>query len=182
MNTPMMLTWGRVAAIPVLVLLFMALPETIAYPIAALLFALASLTDFLDGYLARRWQQYSDFGAFLDPVADKLIVAVALVLLVYRDGGVLLTLAVAIILSREIFISALREWMATKGVAAAVKVSIWGKLKTTVQMIAITLCLYHWPVLGLDIAVLGLILLLIAAVLTAVSGAQYAVAAYRALN
>lgn len=182
MNLPMVLTWGRVAAIPLLVVVFLALPPAVAYPLAALLFAVASVTDFLDGYLARRWQQFSDFGAFLDPVADKLIVAVALALLLYRDGGVLLLIVVIAILCREIFISALREWMASRGVSAAVKVSVWGKLKTSVQMLAITLCLYHYPVLGLDMGAIGLVLLVLAAVLTVVSGVQYAAAAYRALN
>jgi CDP-diacylglycerol--glycerol-3-phosphate 3-phosphatidyltransferase len=182
MNLPMILTWLRIAAIPLLVGVFLFLPSEWGRPLSAWIFAIASITDFLDGYLARRWRQETPFGAFLDPVADKLIVAVALVLLVYRDGDLLLVLAAAIIIGREVFISALREWMAGKGIRAAVKVSQLGKAKTLAQMVAITLLLYQRPVSGMDVYVLGYWLLMLAAVLTFVSGAQYARAAVVAVR
>jgi len=182
MNLPMTLTWLRIAAIPLLVVVFLSVPADIGRPLSAGIFAIASITDFLDGYLARRWGQETPFGAFLDPVADKLIVAVALVLLVYSDGDLLLVLATAIIIGREVFISALREWMAGKGIRAAVKVSQLGKAKTLAQMFAITFLLYQLPVDGLDIHDIGYGLLMLAALLTFVSGAQYARAAVVAVR
>jgi CDP-diacylglycerol--glycerol-3-phosphate 3-phosphatidyltransferase len=183
MNLPMLLTWLRIAAIPLMVAVFLFLPEGGARPGAALIFGLASLTDFLDGYLARRWNQQSAFGAFLDPVADKLIVAVALVLLVHSDGDLALVLATAVIIGREVFVSALREWMATRGISAAVKVSMLGKIKTTVQMFAIFFLLWKAPWFGvLPVFGAGYLLLLLAAVLTFVSGAQYARAAIVAVR
>ena len=182
MNLPMILTWLRIAAIPLLVAVFLFVPAEWGRPLSAWIFAVASITDFLDGYLARRWGQETPFGAFLDPVADKLIVAVALVLLVYSDGDLLLVLATAIIIGREVFISALREWMAGKGIRAAVKVSQLGKAKTLAQMFAIVFLLHQAPVLGLDVHAVGYWLLMIAALLTFVSGAQYARAAVVAVK
>src|ERR1700748_369741 len=113
-NLPNTLTSTRIAAIPLIILLFF-MPYPWADPAAGLLFALAGITDSLDGYLARRLGQTSRLGAFLDPVADKLIVAVALVLIVSRDPRALITLTAAVIIGREIAISALREWMARRG-------------------------------------------------------------------
>ena len=112
---------------------------------AAGLFALASVTDWLDGYLARRWNQSTPFGAFLDPVADKLMVAVALALLIERFDTLVLTLPALVIIGREIVISALREWMAEMGKRGMVAVSWIGKLKTTLQMIAILVLLAFPP-------------------------------------
>ncbi|OZB80221.1 MAG: CDP-diacylglycerol--glycerol-3-phosphate 3-phosphatidyltransferase, partial [Halothiobacillus sp. 13-55-253] len=111
MTLPLFLTWLRIAAIPLLVFVYLFAPFDAARPLSAWIFGLAAATDFLDGYLARRWNQQSSFGAFLDPVADKLIVAAALLLLVYSNGDILIVLAAIVIIGREIFISALREWM-----------------------------------------------------------------------
>lgn len=165
MNIPNLLTLLRIALIPVLVLVFY-LPIGWAREISAALFLLAAITDWLDGYLARRLEQSSPFGAFLDPVADKLMVAVALVLLVQDDPSPFLAVAAAIIIGREIAISALREWMAELGKRAHVAVSRVGKVKTTAQMVAILLLLYHDPLLGLPIVDIGYVLLYLAAGLT----------------
>src|ERR1700724_2895442 len=129
-NLPNILTWLRILAIPLVVLLFLVGPSnhwSLAYPIAGLLFAAAAITDSLDGYLARRLGQTTRLGAFLDPVADKLVVAVALVLLVSKDPRPLITLTAAVIIGREITISALREWMAEIGERRKVAVSQLGK-------------------------------------------------------
>ena len=183
MNLPMTLTWLRIAAIPLMVVVFLFTPADFARPAAAWIFGLASLTDFLDGYLARRWNQQSAFGAFLDPVADKLIVTVALILLVFSDGDLPIVIATAVIIGREVFVSALREWMASRGISAAVKVSSLGKLKTTAQMFAILFLLYYFPLFGLiEVYLIGYWLLMIAALLTFVSGAQYAQAAVVAVR
>ena len=149
-SIPNLLTWMRIALIPLIVVAFYY-PSQYAGPIAAGIFALAGLTDWLDGYLARKLDQTSRFGAFLDPVADKLMVATALVLLVDQLGGLLLTLAAAVIIGREIAISALREWMAELGQSGIVAVSWIGKVKTTAQMIAIFLLLWGLPVVGLPL-------------------------------
>ena len=153
-----------------------------------MLFLAAAITDWLDGYLARRLNQYSRFGAFLDPVADKLIVAAALVLLTADDRILdqvldhrLFTVVVVIILGREITVSALREWMAELGERARVAVSFLGKLKTTGQMIAIPFLLYREPLLGLPILRLGEILLYAAAALTLWSMLIYLRAAWPSL-
>lgn len=164
-SIPNLLTWLRIALIPLIVLAFYH-PHPQSGPIAALIFALAGITDWLDGYLARRLGQTSRFGAFLDPVADKLMVATALVLLVDQVGGVLLTLAAAVIIGREITISALREWMAQIGQSGVVAVSWVGKLKTTAQMGSIFLLLYAQPIWGLPTQTIGLMLLYAAAGLT----------------
>lgn len=133
-------------------------------PVAAAFFALAAVTDWLDGYLARRWNQSTPFGAFLDPVADKLMVAVALALLIERFDTWVLTLPALVIIGREIVISALREWMAEMGKRGAVAVSWIGKLKTTLQMVAILVLLAFPP--GHMIADVGIITLYGAAALT----------------
>lgn len=183
MTLPLLLTWMRIAAIPVLVLIFLFVPTDLARPLSAWIFGLASATDFLDGYLARRWNQQTSFGAFLDPVADKLIVAAALILLVYANGDVLVVLATVIIIGREIFVSALREWMAESGNRAAVAVSQIGKLKTVAQMFAIMFMLQWFPLWGVvPVFDIGYWLLMAAAALTLVSGALYGVAAWRAVK
>ncbi len=137
LNIPNTLTLLRILLIPVLVVVFY-LPFENHLLVAAAIFAVAAITDWLDGYLARRLQQTSPFGAFLDPVADKLMVAIALVLLVERHDTLLFTLAACVIIGREIVISALREWMAELGERTSVAVSYIGKVKTAFQMVAIT--------------------------------------------
>lgn len=178
---PNILTLIRIILIPVLVIVFY-LPAEWTYQVSAAIFGIAALTDLLDGYLARRLNQSSPFGAFLDPVADKLMVAVALVLLVQDNPHPLFAIPAAIIIGREIAISALREWMAEIGARTKVAVSIIGKLKTTIQMIAILLLLYKIPVAGLPTHTVGLILLYIAAVLTLWSMLVYLHAAWPLLS
>jgi cardiolipin synthase len=138
---------------------------------ATLIFVVAAVTDWLDGYLARRWQQTSAFGAFLDPVADKLMVAAALIVLVQL--GRLDAILAMIIIGREITISALREWMARIGAHRSVAVSMIGKIKTTAQMVAIPMLLYYAPLSGIDIFEIGVWLIYIAAVLTLWSMGYY---------
>ncbi|MDX9766793.1 MAG: CDP-diacylglycerol--glycerol-3-phosphate 3-phosphatidyltransferase [Ectothiorhodospiraceae bacterium] len=179
LNIPNLLTWLRIALIPLIVVTFYYLPIAWAGPVSAIIFAVAGLTDWLDGYLARRLGQTSRFGAFLDPVADKLMVAAALVMLVDVHGGLWLTVAAIVIIGREIAISALREWMAEIGQRAKVAVSFLGKLKTTAQMVAIFMLLYHYPLLGVPMREVGLWLLYAAAVLTLWSMASYLRAALR---
>ena len=168
-NIPILLTWLRILLIPIFTALFY-LPQTYISQThvniaAALIFALAGITDWLDGFLARHWKQTSDFGAFLDPVADKLMVAVSLILLVKLDRT--LAIYAMIIIGREITISALREWMAQMGKRNSVAVAYIGKLKTAAQMAAITLLLLQsWPALGLDFIWLGNALMFAACVLT----------------
>ncbi|MFP4154865.1 MAG: CDP-diacylglycerol--glycerol-3-phosphate 3-phosphatidyltransferase [Halothiobacillaceae bacterium] len=181
MNLPNILTWLRIVAIPLLVVVYL-LPVPWAGPAAALLFLLAAVTDALDGYLARRLNQQSRFGAFLDPVADKLIVATALVLLVHAHEDIALTLSAIIIVGREIVISALREWMAEVGARAAVAVSSLGKVKTIAQMVAIIGLLYGQSLWGLPVFDIGYALLILAALLTVVSAALYLRAAAHALR
>ena len=176
---PNMLTLMRIALIPLLVLAyFSSLP--FAMPLAAIIFILAGVTDLLDGYLARKLQQTSAFGAFLDPVADKLIVVCALVIVVYRHPGFYVLIPALIIIGREIAVSALREWMAELGKRSKVAVSYLGKIKTTVQIIAIVLLLWFHPVMAFPTFSIGLWLLNIAAVLTVISMLDYLRAALRA--
>jgi len=165
MTFPLFLTLLRIALIPVLVLFFY-LPQTWANIASAIVFIMAAVTDWMDGYLARRMGQSSVFGAFLDPVADKLMVATALVLLVQQNPHVFFTLSAAIIVGREIAISALREWMAELGKSGHVKVSGLGKIKTIFQMTAISLLLLEQNFFGLPVKLTGLILLYLAAALT----------------
>jgi CDP-diacylglycerol---glycerol-3-phosphate 3-phosphatidyltransferase len=204
-NLPNTLTWLRIFAIPLVIVLFY-LPFKWADPAAGLLFALAGITDSLDGYFARRMGQTSRLGAFLDPVADKLIVAVALVLLVSKDmpmvivpglegmdGGhatlrsetvrVILVLSAIVIIGREIAISALREWMAEIGQRGKVKVSQLAKYKTILQIVGLSCMLYRWnlpilPGVSMPIFEIGLILTVIAAFLTLLSAISYLRAAW----
>ncbi|CAA6827688.1 MAG: CDP-diacylglycerol--glycerol-3-phosphate 3-phosphatidyltransferase (EC [uncultured Thiotrichaceae bacterium] len=175
-NIPTSLTLLRIALIPVMVLFFY-----LDYPfMAAFIFGIAGLTDWADGYLARKWNQESRLGAFLDPVADKLIVAVAMLLIVEREAEFWITLAAIAIIGREIVISALREWMAEVGKRGKVAVAFIGKVKTTAQIIALMFLLYNQPLFGvLPIREMGLIALAIATVLTIVSMVQYLQAAFR---
>ena len=204
-NLPNTLTWLRIFAIP-LVIVFFYLPFHWADPAAGLLFAAAGITDSLDGYLARKMGQTSRLGAFLDPVADKLIVAVALVLLVSKemplvivpglehlDGQhatlrpesvrAILVLCSVVIIGREIAISALREWMAEIGQRGKVKVSLLGKYKTILQIVGLSCMLFRWslpilPGLTLPVFEIGLVLTVVAAVLTLMSAISYLRAAW----
>ena len=178
---PNILTFLRIILIPVLVIVFYV-PSQWSYQISAAVFGLAAVTDWLDGYLARRLQQTSAFGAFLDPVADKLMVAVALVLLVQDNPSELFAVPAAIIIGREIVISALREWMAEIGARTKVAVSIIGKVKTTLQMLAILLLLYKAPLGPLPTHAVGVVLLYIAAILTLWSMFVYLRAAWPILS
>ncbi len=180
-NIPNTLTLIRIALIPVFVLCFY-LPLPHQYPVAALVFGFAAITDLLDGYLARRLNQISSLGAFLDPVADKLMVAVVLILLVERDPSAWLALPAAIIVGREITVSALREWMAELGASSSVAVSIYGKFKTTAQMIALFMLVYKVPLLGLPMFGIGMVLLYAAAILTLISMCQYMLSAWPKLR
>jgi CDP-diacylglycerol--glycerol-3-phosphate 3-phosphatidyltransferase len=174
-NVPNLVTLSRIVLIPLIIGLYY-LPEAWLSQggknvAATVVFILAALTDWLDGYLARRLDQTSAFGAFLDPVADKLIVVGALVALLYL--GRVDMLVALIIIGREIAISALREWMAKVGQAKSVAVAFVGKLKTVAQMVAIPLLLYHGELAGVDCQWLGTVLINVAAVLTVVSMLYY---------
>ncbi len=177
LNLPNILSLLRIALIPVLIGIFL-LPYVSAPMWATIVFVVASLTDWLDGYLARKWNQTSPFGAFIDPVADKLIVTVALVLVLYKTPTWFVLIPVIIIIGREITISALREWMAELGERNAVKVSYVGKLKTAFQMISIGCLIFYNDLLGLPIFDIGVVLLYIAAALTLSSMFSYIKAAW----
>lgn len=168
MNLPTILTWLRILIIPIMVLIYM-LSNTWGHMLAAVLFALAGITDWLDGYLARSMNLSTPFGAFLDPVADKLVVTSALVMIVgmsNNDFNALMIVAAIIIVGRELVISALREWMAEIGKRRSVAVSYLGKIKTACQMIALVLLLWMNAHSPLWIGELGVVLLYIAAGLT----------------
>ncbi len=180
-NLPNTLTWIRIALIPMFVLVFY-LPVPWARPASAIIFSLAGITDWLDGYYARKLGLTSSFGAFLDPVADKLMVAVALVLLVQQDTRVTVTLAAAVIIGREITISALREWMAELGRRSHVAVSQIGKYKTIAQITALIMMLYHEDLFFIPMYEVGYVFLLLAAVLTLWSMARYLSAAWPVLT
>ncbi|MDO8413830.1 MAG: CDP-diacylglycerol--glycerol-3-phosphate 3-phosphatidyltransferase [Gallionellaceae bacterium] len=168
LNIPNLLTWFRILLIPVFIGVFYLSDATLSlhhkHQLSTVIFALAAITDWLDGYLARVLNQTSAFGAFLDPVADKLMVAAALIVLV--NLGYVDMLIAFIIIGREIAISALREWMAQIGESKSIAVSLLGKIKTTFQMIAVLLLLYHEPVLALPTHAIGTLLLYLAALLT----------------
>ena len=175
LNTPNLVTFSRIVLIPVIIAIYYVpdtwLTEYGRNVTATSMFILAGITDWLDGYLARRLNQMSAFGAFLDPVADKLIVVGALLALLYLNRVDMIV--ALIIVGREIAISALREWMAKVGQAKSVAVAYVGKLKTVAQMVAIPLLLFHDNLLGLDCQWLGTILINIAAVLTVMSMLYY---------
>lgn len=187
LTLPNLLTLARLASVPILVLVFF-LPFKASPLIAAVIFAVAGITDAFDGYLARKMKLTSRFGAFIDPVADKLMVAVALMLLVHGHKTIWMTIPALVIISREILVSALREWMAEIGKRANVAVSAMGKIKTILQMVAITMLLYfplekggmgeiivNWQVL------LSYVLLYAATFLTLLSMYQYLRAAWKDL-
>jgi len=180
MNIPNILTWLRIALLPVIVVVFY-LDANWARPLCAVIFIVAGITDWLDGYLARRMSLESQFGAFLDPVADKLLVMVALVLLVESSQSWVVTLPAVVIIGREITISALREWMAEIGQRSQVAVSSLGKIKTTMQIIALVVLLYKHPVpfLSIESYPIGVACLYAAAVLTIWSMVQYLMASFK---
>ncbi len=182
LNVPNILTWIRLIAIPIVVWCFFSdiryEGDNFARPLAGLLFALAAFTDLLDGYLARKLGQTSKFGEFLDPVADKLLVAVCLVLLVQSDTRIEVALIAAVIIGREITVSALREWMASLGARSIVKVGFAGKLKTVFQMGGIALMVYEQSIFGVNVYSMGYYLLLIAAAMTLYSMMVYLRAAW----
>lgn len=178
MNLPNILTVSRIIMIPVFVVAFY-LPVSWSGIACAVIFSAAALTDWLDGYLARKLNQSTPFGAFLDPVADKLMVAVSLTMLVEYHSAWWMTLPALIIIGREIVISALREWMAERGKSANVAVSYIGKVKTFAQMWAIVFLFF-----GIDVEAsfyLGLTLLYLAAALTIYSMCQYLMASWSTL-
>ena len=182
MNLPNILTLSRILLIPVFVLVYF-LPTPNNYLWAALLFGLAAATDWMDGYLARKWGQITPFGAFLDPVADKLIVVTALLLLIDSHSSLWLTLPAIVIVGREIVISALREWMAEMNSRGVVAVSWLGRAKTTIQMVAIFLLLANNPnELERPWVLMGYGLLYAAAVLTLISMFNYLRAAWPTLR
>ncbi len=175
-NVPNLITMSRIILIPLIIGLYYIPDEWLALEYrnfaATAVFVLAALTDWLDGYMARRLNQMSAFGAFLDPVADKLIVVGALVVLLHLNRVDMLV--ALIIIGREIAVSALREWMAKLGQAKSVAVAFIGKLKTVSQMVAIPMLLYHDSLLGfVDCQWLGTLLINIAAVLTVISMLYY---------
>ena len=187
LTLPNLLTLARLASVPILVLVYF-LPFKASPLIAAVIFAVAGITDAFDGYLARKMKLTSRFGAFIDPVADKLMVAVALMLLVHGHKTIWMTIPALVIISREILVSALREWMAEIGKRANVAVSAMGKIKTILQIVAITMLLYfplekggmgeiifNWQVL------LSYVLLYAATFLTLASMYQYLRAAWKDL-
>jgi CDP-diacylglycerol--glycerol-3-phosphate 3-phosphatidyltransferase len=174
LNIATSLTWFRVAAIPLVAVVFYS-PVTWSRPAAAAIFWLAAITDWLDGWVARRMQQTSPFGAFLDPVADKLIVTTALILLVQSDPRIVIAALAAVIIGREIAVSALREWMAELGARSRVAVSGYGKIKTIMQMIGLGCMLYGEPEFIYNV---GIAFLVLAAGLTLWSMAGYVRAAW----
>jgi CDP-diacylglycerol---glycerol-3-phosphate 3-phosphatidyltransferase len=177
-NLPNTLTWMRIFAIPLMVIL----PYHWSDVAAGLLFAAAGITDSLDGYFARKMGQTSRLGAFLDPVADKLIVAVALVLIVSKDPHWWVVLVASVIIGREIAISALREWMAEIGQRTKVAVSQLGKYKTIMQIVGLSMMLFRWDIWFIPTYQLGLWLTTLAAVLTLLSMVAYLRAAWPELK
>ena len=188
LSIPNTLTIFRILAIPMIIAVYFSQLELRSW-ICVILFTLAGISDALDGYLARRWNQTSKLGAFLDPVADKLLVCIMLVLIVSNGAlhAKLLSplgffIAVMVIISREITISALREWMAELGKRSNVAVSNVGKFKTGMQMTAIGCLLFGKPFIGLPILLIGEVLLYLAGILTVWSMSIYLLAAYRTVN
>jgi cardiolipin synthase len=175
LNVPNLVTLSRIVLIPLMIAIYYVPDTWLSFQgkniTATAIFIFAAVTDWLDGYLARKLNQMSAFGAFLDPVADKLIVVAALLALLYLNRVDMIV--ALIIVGREIAISALREWMAKVGQAKSVAVAFVGKLKTVAQMVAIPLLLYHDELLGIDCQWLGTVLINVAAVLTVMSMLYY---------
>ena len=184
MNLPILLTWLRIAMIPLIIGLYYIPIEGMNIPLRDWLgagaFVVAAITDWLDGYLARRWNQTSAFGAFLDPVADKLMVCAALLILL--DLGRVESYFALIFIGRELTISALREWMASVGARGSVAVNQLGKFKTAAQMAAIPCLMVYQTVVGIDLVLVGRVLIFIAAFLTLWSMFYYLSKAWPALK
>lgn len=183
-NVPMILTWTRIALIPLIIGVFY-IPGWILSPFmqnvwATIIFVIAALTDAFDGYIARKYNMESAIGAFLDTSADKLMVCAALIVLL--DFGRVDMIVALIIIGREITVTALREWMAKVGAAARVKVNWFGKIKAIAQMVAIPMLLFWEPFMGISMAWLGTILIYVAAILTIYSMVVYMRAAGPYLN
>lgn len=184
LTLPNLLTLLRIALVPAVVVLFYAdqlgfgMDRGWAAMACGLMFAAAGITDSFDGWLARRWGQVTPLGAFLDPVADKLIVAVALVLIVSHDPRWFITLTAAVIIGREITVSALREWMAEIGARRKVAVSVLGKYKTILQITGLSLMLFREPLFGVPVYDFGVLLTILAAALTLWSMVVYLRAAW----
>jgi len=174
---PTAITLFRIALLPLFVLVFY-LPFSWANVVATIIFAVASFSDWVDGYLARSMQLESSFGAFLDPVADKLMVVVVIVLLVEANPSIFVALPSIVIVAREISISALREWMAQLGASTTVKVSFIGKTKTVAQMLALGFMIFSEPLAGIPIFQIGLAIYYLAAILTLASMIIYLRAAW----
>lgn len=186
LNLPILLTLSRIAVIPVFVLVYY-LPVDWSNLVCTWLFIIAAITDWADGHIARRYGMTSRFGAFLDPVADKLMVAVVLILLVDRNptgfGAIWLAIPAVVIVGREITISALREWMAEVGQQAKVAVSFIGKIKTVAQLVALPFMIYREDLFGvIPVVEIGFVLLYVAAILTIWSMALYVRGAWPALK
>lgn len=181
MNFPNLLSVSRILLIPFLIVVYY-LPFQYAHFIAALIFLLAGATDWLDGYLARKLNQATPFGAFIDPVADKLVVAAAIVLVLGHGNLEGLTLPSIVIIGREIAVSALREWMAELGKSKSVAVSFIGKVKTTLQIASVSLLVWHSPAMSTWLVVLAYILYYITAGLTLWSMVLYFKAAWPQLR
>ena len=180
-HIPNILTLMRIALIPVFIIIFY-LPWQLAAQVSALVFTLAAVTDWFDGYLARRLDLVTPMGAFLDPVADKLMVAAALILLVEQDPSPAMAIPALVIIGREITISALREWMAEIGARAQIAVSAIGKIKTVFQMVAIIFLIYRDDLFGLPVYTIGFVLLYVAVILTLWSMILYIRGAWPSLN
>ena len=180
MNLPNILTLGRIALIPAFALAYV-FADSMYWP-AALLFAAAAVTDWLDGYLARRLEQATPFGAFLDPVADKLIVVTALILLIGGHASLALTIPGVVVVGREIVVSALREWMAEVNCRGLVTVTWTTRVKTAMQMVAIVILLANEPSMDRPWVVVGVVLLYAAALITLWSMIVYLRAAWPALK
>lgn len=181
LTLPTLITLFRIILIPVFVVVFY-LPLPWAATAATFIFALASITDWIDGYLARVLNQESAFGAFLDPVADKLMVAVAIVVLVESHPTHWVAIPSMIIISREITVSALREWMAELGSRATIKVSFVGKAKTTAQLLSLVFMIYNQTIFDIPVFQVGLVLYYVAAFLTLYSMFCYLKAAWPVMS
>lgn len=182
LNLPNSITLFRIVLIPIFILAFLFKPYPYHPIVLCSLFFLASISDWIDGYLARRLQQESAFGAFLDPVADKLMVTTAMVLLVFSHSEILMVLPAIVIVGRELTVSALREWMAGLGEREKVKVNVIGKLKTVSQLWAIGFLLYDEPIGQFEPTIVGYVLLYIATVLTLWSMVVYVQAAWPSMS
>ena len=181
LNLPTLLTLLRIALIPILITLsFGSLPEKNL--LLCIVFIIASISDWLDGYLARNLGQVTRFGSFLDPVADKILVSISLILLLMENQSQLFALAVIIIIAREIIISGLREWMSTVGEPGKVAVNSLGKFKTGLQMTGISLMFYKYPIFGIDLYSIGMILIVLAMTITIWSMVIYFIGSWAALR